>query len=728
MKSNQENHMTVKWRARALTLLLSLGACASALAQNAIQSINSSQQAGSEVIRVELSEPLTAVPAGFAIQTPPRIAIDLPGVTNALGKSNVEINQGNLRSVNVAQAGERTRLVLNLKKAASYRAEIQGKVLLVVLDAGPAPEAAVAAAPAPATATTQAPVHFAPSQNANPLALKDIDFRRGADGAGRVIVELPNNQVGVDIRQQGQSLVIEFLRSTLPENLRRRLDVTDFGTPVQSVTTSQNGDRVRMTVEPRGNWEHSAYQSDNQFVLEVRQRKVDPNKLTQGPGYAGEKLSLNFQNIEVRALLQVIADFTNFNVVTSDTVTGNVTLRLKDVPWDQALDIILQAKGLGLRKSGNVILIAPKDELNAKEKVELEAKAQIAALEPLRTQSFQLNYAKAADVSAGLTGQGGGQGGGAANSRILSPRGSVIYETRTNQMFVSDVPTKLQEIQDMIAKIDIPVRQVLIESRIVIADDTFGRSLGVKLGLVDQRGLNGGISGYNVGGSNYIGVGGNLNAVGTQTGQNGATSTFGDTNFVNLPATPQGGNSAASFALSLFTAGANRFLNLELSALEADGKGKIVSSPRVITADQQKALIEQGEEIPYQSATSSGATAVSFRKANLKLEVTPQITPEGNVILDVDVTKDSRGTSAGVAGFAINTKHVQTKVLIENGGTVVIGGIFEQNEREDVSKVPFLGDVPYLGNLFKTRTKSSAKTEMLIFLTPKVVTDRSAAR
>ena len=730
MKSNQENQMTAKWRARALTLVFSLGVCASAQAQNAIQSINSSQQAGSEVIRVELSEPLTAVPAGFAIQTPPRIAIDLPGVTNALGKSSVEINQGNLRTVNVAQAGDRTRLVLNLKKAANYRAEIQGKVLLLVLDGGPAPEAAVAAAPGATTAA--APVHFAPSLNRNPLALKDIDFRRGSDGAGRVIVELPNSQVGVDIRQQGQSLVVEFLRSTLPESMRRRLDVTDFGTPVQTVTTSQNGDRVRMLIEPRGNWEHSAYQSDNQFVLEVRPQKIDPNKLTQGPGYAGEKLSLNFQNIEVRALLQVIADFTNFNVVTSDTVTGSVTLRLKDVPWDQALDIILQAKGLGLRKSGNVILIAPKDELNAKEKVELEAKAQIAALEPLRTQSFQLNYAKAADVATGLTGQASGQGGGgsSSNSRILSPRGSVIYEARTNQLFVSDVPSKLQEIQDMIAKIDIPVRQVLIESRIVIADDTFGRSLGAKLGLVDQRGLNGGISGYNVGGSNFVGVGGNLNAVGSQTQQAGATSTFNDTNFVNLPAVnPLGGGvNPASFALSLFTAGANRFLNLELSALEADGKGKIVSSPRVITADQQKALIEQGEEIPYQVATSSGATSVQFRKANLKLEVTPQITPEGSVILDVDVTKDSRGTSAGAAGFAINTKHVQTKVLVENGGTVVIGGIFEQNEREDVSKVPFLGDVPYLGNLFKTRTKTSNKTEMLIFLTPKVVTDRSAAR
>ena len=728
MKSNQENQMTAKWRARALTLALSFGASVSALAQNAIQSINSSQQAGSEVIRIELSEPLAAVPAGFVIQTPPRIAIDLPGVTNALGRSSVEINQGNLRSVNVAQAGERTRLVLNLKKAANYRAEVQGKVLLIVLDGGSAPEAAVAAAPG--TTANEPAVQFAPSLNRNPLALKDIDFRRGTDGAGRVIVELPNSQVGVDIRQQGKTLVVEFLRSTLPENLRRRLDVTDFGTPVQSVTTTQNGDRVRMLVEPRGNWEHSAYQSDNQFVLEVRPQKIDPNKLVQGPGYAGEKLSLNFQNIEVRALLQVIADFTNFNVVTSDTVTGNVTLRLKDVPWDQALDIILQAKGLGLRKSGNVILIAPKDELNAKEKIELEAKAQIAALEPLRTQAFQLNYAKAADVASGLTGQSAGQGGGGSStSRILSSRGSVIYETRTNQLFVSDVPTKLQEIQDMIARIDIPVRQVLIESRIVIADDTFGRSLGVKLGLADLRGVRGGISGYNVGGNNYASIGGNINAVGAQTGQTATNGvTYSDTNFVNLPATAQGGNDAATFALSLFTAGANRFLNLELSALEADGKGKIVSSPRVITADQQKALIEQGEEIPYQVATSSGATSVQFRKANLKLEVTPQITPEGSVILDVDVTKDSRGTSAGSAGFAINTKHVQTKVLVENGGTVVIGGIFEQNEREDVSKVPFLGDVPYLGNLFKTRTKSSSKTEMLIFLTPKVVTDRSAAR
>lgn len=728
MKNMQEIHMIVgKLQARIVAFALILGASGAAFAQNAIQSINSTQQGGSEVVRIELTEPLAAVPPGFTVQTPPRIAIDLPNVTNALGRSNVEVNQGNLRSVNIAQAGDRTRLVLNLKQAANYKAQIQGKVLMVVMDTA----ANSAATTAPAASSPGQPVHFAESLNQSPLALKGIDFRRGQDGAGRVVVDLPNNQVGVDIRQQGQSLVLEFLRSNLPEALHRRLDVTDFGTPVQSVSTFQNGDRVRMVVEPRGSWEHSAYQTDNQFVLEVRTQKVDPNKLVQGPGYAGEKLSLNFQNIEVRALLQVIADFTNFNVVTSDTVTGNVTLRLKDVPWDQALDIILQAKGLGLRKSGNVILIAPKDELAAKEKVELESKAQIASLEPLRTQAFQLNYTRAADIAAGLTGQTGGQGGAAGQggaTRILSPRGTVIAEVRTNQLFVNDIPSKLEEVQSMIAKIDIPVRQVLIEARIVEAGDTFGRSLGAKLGGTDLRGLNGGVSGYPVGNGNNVAFGGSMNGIGLQTGQiTGTTIPITDTQFVNLPAVGQNNYNAATFAVSLFSAAANRFLNLELSALEADGKGKIVSSPRVITADQVKALIEQGEELPYQAATSSGATALQFRKANLKLEVTPQITPEGNVILDVDVNKDSVGRSTS-AGFAIDTKHVRTQILVENGGTVVIGGIYTQSERDDITQVPFLGDIPVLGYLFKTKTRSSSKTELLVFITPKVVTDRTAAR
>ena len=696
-----------KWRAWGLAAVLAIGAPAAALAQNVIQSITSSQQAGTEVLRIELSEALAAVPAGFVIQAPPRIAIDLPGVGSALGRPSVELNQGNLRSVNVAQAGERTRLVLNLKQAATYRAQLDGKALLIIVDSGAPASATVAAAPVGAAPGG----NFAPPQNREQQALRDIDFRRGADGAGRVIVNLPSNQVGVDIRQQGTGLVVEFLRSAVPDSLRKRLDVTDFGTPVQSITTSQSGDRVRMVIEPRGNWEHSAYQSDNQFVVEVRQVKVDPNKLTQGPGYQGEKLSLNFQNIEVRSLLQVIADFTNFNVVTSDTVTGNLTLRLKDVPWDQALDIILQAKGLGLRKSGNVIWIAPKDELAIKEQAELEAGKKKTELEPVRTQSFQLNYAKAEDIAKGLSGQNtGGQG----TSRILSPRGSVISEQRTNQLFVTDIPSKLEEIQALVAKIDIPVRQVLIEARIVEANDTFGKSLGIKLGGAAQN-LSGGLQRVAVGGL-------------TGPGRGSPTGGILDSSpFVNLPAQGQGGFDPATFAVSLFNSGATRYLNLEISALEADGKGKVVSSPRIVTADQVKALISQGTKIPFQKSTSSGATSVEFIEASLKLEVTPQITPEGNVILDVQVNKDSLGTLTAL-GREINVKQIKTQVLVENGGTVVIGGIFEQNDSTAETKVPLLGDIPYLGNLFKTRTRDSSRTELLVFLTPRVVSERSAVR
>jgi type IV pilus assembly protein PilQ len=712
MKNPKERRIMMKWRAWGIGLALALGAPAAALAQGVIQSITSSQQSGGDVVRIELSEALAAVPAGFAIQAPPRIAIDLPGVGSALGRPSVELNQGNLRSVNVAQAGERTRLVLNLKQAATYRAQLDGKALLIIIDSGAPAAATVATAPGSVAPPAG---NFAPAQNREQQPLRDIDFRRGADGSGRVIVSLPSNQVGVDIRQQGTGLVVEFLRSALPDSLRRRLDVTDFGTPVQTVTTSQTGDRVRMVVEPRGNWEHSAYQSDNQFVLEVRPVRVDPNKLTQGPGYQGEKLSLNFQNIEVRSLLQVIADFTNFNVVTSDTVTGNLTLRLKDVPWDQALDIILQAKGLGLRKSGNVIWIAPKDELAIKEQAELEAGKKKTELEPVRTQSFQLNYAKADEIAKSVVGQGGS--GTTQGSRILSPRGSVIAEQRTNQLFVTDIPTKLEEIQSLIAKIDIPVRQVLIEARIVEASDTFGKSLGVKLGGSVQN-LAGGV----VNGVHNVVVGG-----GAGPGLGSSRGGIIDSQFVNLPALGQGGYDPASFAVSLFNSAATRYLNLEISALEADGKGKVVSSPRIITADQKNAFISQGTKIPYQQATSSGATSVTFVEATLKLDVTPQITPEGNVILTVKINKDSLGTLTAL-GREINVKEVRTEVLVENGGTVVIGGIFEQTDSSSETKVPFLGDVPVLGNLFKTRTRDASRTELLVFLTPRVVTERSVVR
>ena len=719
MKNMSEMSGMTQWRRWAVYMAAAAATCLplQAWAQNAIKSISTLQQAGVEVVRIELSESLKDVPAGFVVQAPPRIALDLPGIANGMGRNTVEINAGNLRSASVAQAGERTRVVLNLRQASSYRAQLEDKALLVILENSSSQQAATA----PAVSKPAEPLHFAPSLNATSQTLRDIDFRRGADGAGRVVISLPSNQVGVDIQQQGKNLVLEFPKTSLPPELRRRLDVADFGSPVQYLVASQVGDKVRVIVEAKGAWEHSAYQSDNQFVLEVRPQKVDPNKLVQGPGYAGDKLSLNFQSIEVRALLQVIADFTNFNVVTSDSVTGNVTLRLKDVPWDQALDIIMQARGLALRKSGNVLWIAPKEELAIQEKKDLEAKAQLAQLEPLRTQSIQLNYVKAEEVMKGLTGSG------VSSARILSSRGSVISESRTNQLFINDTAAKLEEIQALIAKIDVPVRQVLIEARIVEADDSFGRSLGVKLGVNDIRASQGGIPGYNVGGNNYVAIGGNYNAAGGTTLQPGASRTFNDTQMINLPAPSVLSGTPQTFALTLFNATANRFLNLELSALEADGKGKIVSSPRVVTADQAKALIEQGEEIPYNQATSSGATATIFKKAVLKLEVTPQITPEGNVILDVDVNKDSRGVLTP-QGYAINNKHVKTQVLVENGGTVVLGGIFTQEEREDVKKVPFLGDVPVVGNLFKNKAKTSSKTELLIFITPKVVTERVTGR
>ena len=705
---NNDKVSVTGWVLRWLLAMVAVLAVGVAQAQTAVEAVSGSLQGGSEVLRIDFSQPLAAVPAGFSIQSPARIALDVPGAVNGLGKNAVDVNVGNIRSVNVVQAGERTRLVLNLKAATGYRAQVQGKSLLVTLE-----PVAVAAT---STAPTQA---FAESRNRDSQPLRDLDFRRGPDGAGRIVVDLPNNQVGVDIRQQGQNLVVEFLKSTLPEGLRRRLDVGDFGTPVQNVTTFQAGDRVRVVIEPKGAWEHSAYQSDNQFVVEVRQQKIDPSKLTQGPGYTGEKLSLNFQNIDVRSLLQVIADFTNFNVITSDSVTGAVTLRLKDVPWDQALDIILQAKGLGMRKTGNVLWIAPKDEITAKEKLELESRAALQTLEPLRTQAFQLNYTKAADVAVQLTGAGA--------ARILSTRGSVIAEPRTNQLFVTDVASRLEAVQALIGKIDIAVRQVLIEARIVEASDSFGRSLGARLGGSDLRGIRGGDAGYSLTGNQRVAFGGTYNAVSATTLESNGSLDTTNTTFFNLPAAGQGGYPAASFAISLFSAAANRFLNLELSALEADNKGKLVSSPRIITADQTKAMIEQGTEFPYQQATSSGATSVAFRRATLKLEVTPQITPEGNIILDLDINKDSRGETTA-AGIAINTKHIKTQVLVENGGTVVIGGIFELTEAENEARVPLLGDIPVVGNAFKSKTRSTSKQEMLVFITPKMVADRGAAR
>ncbi|RFO97924.1 type IV pilus secretin PilQ [Rhodoferax lacus] len=653
-----------------------------AWAQTAIESVTGSMQGGVEYVRIDLSKALDSVPAGFTIQAPARIALDFPGVVNTMGRSTIDINEGNLKSVSVVQAGDRTRVVLNLKQPTTYKAEIQGKSLLVMLN--------TSSANAP---SSSAPTVFAENRTRDMQALKDVDFRRSADGSGRVVVTLPNNNVGVDIRQQGKSLVVEFMKSTLSEGLRRRMDVADFGTPIKTVSTTQVGDKVRMVIEPQGVWEHSAYQNDEQFVVEVKEVKVDPKKLTQGIGYNGQKLSLNFQSIEVRSLLQVIADFTNFNIVTSDSVSGSVTLRLQDVPWDQALDIILQAKSLGMRKSGNVIWVAPKDEIATKEKLDLESMTAVQNLEPVKTQSFQINFAKAAEIAVQITGGGGGASpaSGAGSARILSARGSVIAEPRTNQLFVTDIPSRLEQVQSLLAKLDVAVRQVVIEARIVEASDTFSKSLGVKLG-------------------------------GSAAGNSGGTINRASGS-VNLPAS---GNVAGTFALNIFNSAADQFLNLEITALESDGKGKVISSPRVVTADQTKALIEQGTELPYQVASSSGATSIQFRKANLKLEVTPQITPEGSIILTLDVNKDTVGQLTP-GGYAIDTKHIQTQALVENGGTIVIGGIFTEDQTNQVDKVPFFGDLPILGNLFKSTSKSSNKKEMLVFITPRVLADRSSS-
>ncbi|MBS7779701.1 type IV pilus secretin PilQ [Acidovorax sp. CCYZU-2555] len=718
MKHNQEilaQRLLTQCRHAVVSAGLLLSS--SAFAQGAIQSVAGSLQDGSEVLRIELSEPLAKPPTGFAIQSPARIALDFPGTQNATGKSQVELNQGNLKSVNVVEAGGRSRVVLNLKTATSYKTDIQGNSLFVIL--APVPSAAVAQAVAEPRVFTGRPA----SSDVQPI--RDVDFRRGPDSSGRIVVGLVNNQVAVDLRQEGKALIVDFLRSSLPEGLRRKLDVTDFGTPVQTITTTEAGGRVRMRIEPAGDWEHSAYQSDNQFVIEVRQKKVDASKLSQGPGYTGEKLSLNFQSIEVRSLLQVIADFTNFNIVTSDTVTGSLTLRLKDVPWDQALQIIMDAKGLGMRKSGSVLWIAPKDEIDARTKKDYEAALAIQKLEPLRTQGFQLNYAKATDMIRQIASSPGGGGSSGSTTRFLSERGSAIAEPRTNQLFVTDTATKLEEVKTLLATLDIPVRQVLIEARIVEARDTFGRSLGVKLGGGDLRSQNGGTGGYSIGGGNRVGIGTNYGNATATGGAGGTVDTTGT--FVNLPASLSNVQSAGTFALSIFNSAANRFLTLELSAMEADGNGKVVSSPRLITADQTKALIEQGTEYPYSVTAPNGATTIAFKKAVLKLEVTPQITPEGNIILDLDVNKDSRGETTS-QGVAIDTKHIQTQVLVENGGTVVIGGIFEMEETNNETKVPLLGDVPVLGNLFKSRTRETSKREMLVFITPKMLMQNKSAR
>ena len=692
-------------------------------AANSVERVDATQTAAGVLLTIQLKSPLKEAPPSFSVANPARIAIDLPGTDNNVGRNAVEFNQGDLRSVNIVQAQERTRLVLNLRRSVNHSVTVNGNVVQVALG-GLVDTTSFRAAEASPTAPAAAPV----AAPAGPRTLRSVDFRRGNEGEGRILVDLSDPNTSVDIRDQGNRVIVDFLNVSAPESLRRRLDVTDFGTPIAMVNTSQQGNNVRMVIEPRGMWEYNAYQSDTRFVVEVKPVKEDPTRLIQGtrPGYQGERLSLNFQNVEVRALLQVIADFTDLNIITSDSVGGSITLRLKDVPWDQALDIILQSKGLDMRKNGNVVVVAPREELAAKEKLDLEARSQIADLEPLRAESFAVNYQKAEDVRKLLV---DGQ------QRMLSKRGTVVVDPRTNQIFVRDTAARLEEVRRLLQKIDVQVPQVLIEARIVEADDTFSRNLGVRLGgssgYPRQVGSSGAYAtGGGVGATSATGPGGTVITTTAAPGGTGAidTSTLtSNANFVNLPAAAIGGFGAAGAALTLFNASLSRFLSLEVSALEADGRGKIISSPRVITADKVKASIEQGTEIPYQEASSAGNTSVQFKKATLRLEVTPQITPEGAIFLDVKVNKDSPGQQT-LSGPAIDTKNVQTQVLVENGGTVVLGGIFEQQERKTVTKVPLLGDLPVVGYLFKNTSTVSDRSELLIFITPRIVTSQVSGR
>ena len=682
----------------AWLILALVPASAQEAGSNSIEGITVAQQGGILNVKLTFKAPLAAPPAGFSVAAPARIALDFANVTNGLGKSSQTFNEGDLKSANVIQAEGRTRLVLNLNQAMTYESTISGNTLLLAL------------VPSAKNGAVAAQVeHFSaarPSPGAQ--SIRDIAFRRGKDGEARITVDLSDPNAGIDLRQQGQNLIVDFVKVSVPEGLRKHLDVTDFATPVVSLNTVQQGGNARMTITPRGLWEHSAYQSDNQFVIEVRQIIENPNKLVQGTrgGYQGEKLSLNFQNVEVRRLLQVIGEFTGMNMVVSDSVGGAITLILKDVPWDQALDIILQQKGLDMRKNGNVILIAPREEIATKEKLEYESKAQIGDLEPLRTENFQLNYQKAEEIKKLLTD---------ASQRMLSKRGSAVVDTRTNILFVQDTPSRLDDVRQLIAKVDLSVRQVMIEARIVEAGDSFSKNLGVRLAtgssISTVNATTGAITVANTGNA-YVNPS-------TQTATVGA---------VNLPAAPRAG-SAGTFGLALYNSNFTRYLSAEISALEADGKGKVISSPRVMTANQVEAIIEQGVEIPYQQATSSGATSVSFRKANLSLKVKPQITPDGKITMSLDINKDTPNTSLSTgSGVAIDTKHVKTEVLVENGGTVVIGGIYTQKTADSTQRIPFFGDLPYIGWLFKNREWVDDKTELLVFITPKIVAESLAVR
>ena len=662
-------------------------------------------------IKMKLSAPVEGEPLSFTIDNPARIAVDLPGTTINLQSRTQTIGVGNAESVTAVEAENRTRVVVNMAQLVPYDIETSGDTILITLEgtqanlqtqSPPVPTAAPVAGQAVAV-----PVQTMPG-NATGASITDIDFRRGENGEARIIVDLSAPDIGINIAEQGENIVIDFAETSLPEPLDRKLDVVDFATPASEIDTFPQGNGTRMVIKPKGLYEHLAYQSDNIFTVELRPLTRDEEEQLKKAkfGYTGERLSLNFQNIEVRAVLQLIADFTEKNLVASDTVGGNVTLRLKNVPWDQALDIILKARGLAKRDVGNVMMVAPQEEIAAREKLELESQQQIQELAPLRTEFMQVNYAKATTIADLIK---------AEANNLLSERGNVTVDDRTNTLLVQDTADKLSEIREVVEALDIPVRKVLIESRIVIANEDFAKDLGVKFGYShhDNRkdlaiGPNGKSGFQSITGG---GQPGDVDYGGTTTYHTDGLENY----IVDLAAT----GAAANFKYAVGKVG-SYLLQLELTALQQEGRGEVISAPRVITANQHEAVIESGTEIPYQEASSSGATSISFKKAVLSLRVTPQITPDDRIIMDLSVNKDSVGqVFAGIP--SIDTNELTTQVLVDNGETVVLGGIFESTNRDDKTSVPWFGDLPYLGRLFKRTEIERSKQELLVFITPKIV-------
>jgi type IV pilus assembly protein PilQ len=699
-------------------LALAITASPARAASNTLQAIDVQPMPGQQLrLTLRLSAPAPQ-PLAFTIDNPARISIDLPDTAVGLASRRIDVRSGGVDTILAAESDtkDRTRLVLNLDKMIPYSTRVDGNTIVVTLGT----MALTASAGAASSGSTVAVKHTvgatAEADVGGPRAIRSIDFRRSPDGAGRVIVRLSDAHTPVNVHQVGSQIVADFSGAELPSTLMRRYDATDYGTPITGFDVQRAGNGARIVVDAVGDYEQLAYQSDQQYVIEVQpQRKVAVAQ-EEKRQYTGERLTLNFQDIETRAVLQLLADASGQNIVVSDSVKGSVTLRLQNVPWDQALDIVLQTRGLDKRREGNVIIVAPSDELAAREKAQLAARKDVQELSPVHSEFMQVNYAKAADMATLIKSQGGS---------MLSPRGTVSVDERTNTLLVQDTSERIADVRRLVATLDVPVRQVLIEARMVIVNDDFQRELGVVLGFtgIGRNGANGlfTTSGTAAGtdqimGSaiNNLATGGSPFPVTIPTG-----STAANRYNVNLPTA----NSGGSIAFGVL--GADYLIDLELSAAQSETRADVVSAPRVITANQKKATIEQGTEIPYQQSASSGATTIAFKKAVLSLDVTPQITPDNRIILDLDVKKDTVGTvvvaSGGVNVPSIDTQEIINQVIVNDGQTVVLGGILTTEHRLDQTKVPFLGDIPVLGNLFKTSTNTQDKDELLIFVTPKIV-------